>query len=450
MLKGIQMDDKFIDNHLRRCVKVLFPIVPLRVNIESVGLRKPQMFYMIVEKIDMQNLIQIRMTQVNDHSQMFISTIDNAGYEQIRVEQSLHVSFQGFIDHLIKILDSCKREELHLALVAENGRHSLQIFEKSSFKNLTHLFLSMDSASTESILFHINQSLQVLQEQANAYSSQIQQYQYEMSAKNDTIDKLKGEITSLNGKLIEQENRIFARNTEEVNRLHQTIKSLNECKDSEEKRLKAIISSLQEKIDQLTKDVYERTERMVQETKRFEAIREDNLRFRSQNSQLKEDLERLQANIASQQNRESRSESTVSELKRQMAEMQGQLKLIEKQRSELEVELEAEKNICHTKKHALQLTTDELAHASTVINNLNKENMKLKSKIDLRTEIAMRQEKLILEKEKQLKELSSTVSAIEQEHIRNRSSNEEYAETVKRIKETTDILEEKYRRSKYN
>uniref|UniRef100_A0A182NN34 SAS-6_N domain-containing protein n=1 Tax=Anopheles dirus TaxID=7168 RepID=A0A182NN34_9DIPT len=440
------MDSKFIDNHLRRCVKVLFPIVPLRVNIESVGIRKPQMFYMIVEKMDLQNLIQIRMTQLDDHSRMFISTIDNTGYEKIRAEQSLHVSFQGFIDHLIKILDSCKREELHLALVTDNSGHSLQIFEKSSFKNLTHLFLSLESASTETVLFHINQSLQILQEQANAYSSQVQQYQLDMNAKNDAIDKLKGEIMSLNGKIMEQENRIFNWNTEEVNRLNQAIKSLNECKDNEEKRLKAIISSMQENIDRLTKDIYDRTERMVQETKRFEAIREDNLKIRSQNSQLKDEFERLQANVSSQQNRESRSEMTVSELKRQMLEMQSKMKIIEKHRSELEAELEAEKNICHTKKHALQLTTDELANASTVINNLNKENMKLKSKIDLRTEIAMRQEKLLLEKEKQLKELGSTVAAIEQEHMRNRSTNEEHAEIVKRIKETTDIIEEKYRK----
>uniref|UniRef100_A0A182T6Z9 Uncharacterized protein n=1 Tax=Anopheles maculatus TaxID=74869 RepID=A0A182T6Z9_9DIPT len=162
---------------------------------------------------------------------------------------------------------------------------------------------------------------------------------------------------------------------------------------------------------------------------------------------MKDELERLQTSIASQQNRECRSETTVAELKRQLVDMQSKIKIAQKQRSELEAELEAEKNICHTKKHALQLTTDELANASAVINNLNKENVKLQSKIDLRTEIAMRQEKLLLEKEKQIVELGNTVAAIQQEHMKTRSSNEEFAETVKRIKETTDLIEEKYRKN---
>ncbi|XP_053659285.1 spindle assembly abnormal protein 6 homolog [Anopheles marshallii] len=446
MHKASQVDNKFIDNHLRRCAKVLFPAVPLRVNIDSVGIRKPQMFYTIVEQIDLQNLIQIRMTQVNDHSRMFVSTIDTAAYEQIRTEQSLHVTFQGFVDHLIKILDSCKREELHLALDTENNCHMLQIFEKSSFKNLTHLLLAMKNAPTDTVLFHINQSLQMLQEQTSAYTSQVQKYQIEMSSKDDAIGKLQAEITSLNGKLREQENMIFNRNSEEVTRLHQTIKHLTENKDAEEKRLKSILHSMQEKIDQLTQETYDRTERMVQETKRFEIIREDNIKLRSQNAQIKEELERIQANVSSQQSRESRSEITIAELRRQVGELQSKLKISQKQRSELEAELEAEKNICHTKKHALQLTTDELANASSVINNLNKENVKLQSKIDLRTEIAMRQEKMLLEKEKQIMELSNTVAAIQQEHEKNKSCNEEYAETIRRIKETTDLIEEKYRK----
>uniref|UniRef100_A0A182MPJ2 Uncharacterized protein n=1 Tax=Anopheles culicifacies TaxID=139723 RepID=A0A182MPJ2_9DIPT len=175
-------------------------------------------------------------------------------------------------------------------------------------------------------------------------------------------------------------------------------------------------------------------------------LREENTKLRGRNEQIKEELERLQANVSSQQSRESRSENAVADLKRQLGELHSKLKIAQKQRSELEAELEAEKNICHTKKHALQLTTDELANASAVINNLNKENVKLQSKVDLRTEIAMRQEKMLLEKEKQIMELSNTVAAIEQEHVKNKSSNEEHAETVRRIKETTDIIEEKYRK----
>lgn len=124
------------------------------------------------------------------------------------------------------------------------------------------------------------------------------------------------------------------------------------------------------------------------------------------------------------------------------------MKISEKQKSELEAELEAERNICQTKKNALQLTTDEIANANVMMSNMSKEIMKLKSKIELRTEIAMRQEKLIQEKEREYSELQETVKQIQQEHVKNRATAEEYAQTVRRIKETSDAIEEKYRKSK--
>lgn len=82
------------------------------------------------------------------------------------------------------------------------------------------------------------------------------------------------------------------------------------------------------------------------------------------------------------------------------------------------------------------------------MSNMSKEIMKLKSKIELRTEIAMRQEKLIQEKEREYSELQETVKQIQQEHVKNRATAEEYAQTVRRIKETSDAIEEKYRKSK--
>lgn len=47
-----------------------------------------------------------------DPTKMFISTIDNYLYDQIKVQQTLHVSFQDFIQHLTKILESCVKNEL--------------------------------------------------------------------------------------------------------------------------------------------------------------------------------------------------------------------------------------------------------------------------------------------------------------------------------------------------
>ncbi|XP_065084128.1 spindle assembly abnormal protein 6 homolog [Ochlerotatus camptorhynchus] len=440
------MDSYFIDPQRRRAVKVLFPNHPLSVNSECYGLRNQLKYNVVVEKMDLVNLIQIRLTECNDQSKLFIATIDNNIYERIRVEQSLHVTFQGFIDHLTKILDNCKKEELHMSLVKDDSVQLLQFYEKSSFKNLTHLFLQIEPASTETILFHINQSLLSFQDQAANYACQVQKYQLELNGRDESIHRLQGEIRVLNNKLVEQENMIFSRNTEETNRLQQTIKHINESKDLEEKRLKTVISSMQEKIDQQNKEILFNADKMMQEAKRYEALREENIKLKSHNSHLREEMDRYKTELHSYQSRDGRNESTIVDLRRQLIELQSKLKISEKQKSELEAELEAERNICQTKKNALQLTTDDIANSNVMISNLNKEILKLKSKIELRTEIAMKQEKLIQEKERENNELQVIVKQIQQEHTKNRTASEEYAQAVRRIKETSDAIEEKYRK----
>lgn len=425
---------------------MICPSYTLPVSVENYGLRSQLKYNVVVEKMDLQNLIQIRLTECNDQSKMFMSTIDNNNYEQIRAEQSLHVTFQGFIDHLTKILECCKKEELHMSLVKDDNVHLLQFYEKSSFKNLTHLFLQIQPATTETILFHINLSLQSLQDQVAGYVSQHQKYQQELNARDETIHRQQGEIRTLHAKLLEQENMIFSRNTEEINRLQQTIKHINESKELEEKRLKTMISGMQEKIDHQNKELMASTEKIMQEVKRYEAAREDSMKLKSHNNHLRDEADRYKSELQSYQSRDGRHESAIVDLRRQMIEVQSKLKIAEKQKSELEAELEAERNICQTKRNALQMTTDEIANANVVVNGLNKEVMRLKSKVELRTEIAMRQEKMIQEKEKAHNELQETVKLIQQEHIKNRAASEEYAQAVRRIKETSDAIEEKYRK----
>lgn len=172
------------------------------------------------------------------------------------------------------------------------------------------------------------------------------------------------------------------------------------------------------------------------------------MKLKSHNNQLREEADRYKSDLQAYQSRDGRHESAIVDLRRQLIDLQSKLKIAEKQKSELEAELEAERNICQTKKNALQLTADEISNANVMIANLNKEVMKLKSKVELRTEIAMRQEKLIQDKEKEYNELQGTVRQIQQEHIKNRAASEEYAQTVRRIKETSDAIEEKYRKSK--
>lgn len=65
-------------------------------------------------------------------------------------------------------------------------------------------------------------------------------------------------------------------------------------------------------------------------------------------------------------------------------------------------ELEAEKKITQTKRHALEMTTEEISKANEIIMKQSQELMKLKKTISWRTEVALQQEKAIKEKDLQL------------------------------------------------
>ncbi|XP_055541179.1 tropomyosin-2 isoform X2 [Wyeomyia smithii] len=288
--------------------------------------------------------------------------------------------------------------------------------------------------------------LQNLIDQTADYACRVQQYQLELASRDDTINRLQNDVRSLNTKLQDQENLIFNRNTEELNRLQQTIKHMNDAKEIEEKRLKAMLSAMQEKIDQQNREILVVNERLLQDTKLCESLREENNKLKSHTAQARNEIDRLKAELHSCQNRDGRNEAVIMDLRKQMIELQSKYKINEKQKSELEAELEAEKKICQTKKNALLLTTDELSNANIIISNLNKEIIRLKNKVELRTEIAMRQEKLIQDKEKDYIELQDTVKKIQQEHLKNRVLSEDYAQNVRTIKETSEAIEEKYRK----
>lgn len=112
-------------------------------------------------------------------------------------------------------------------------------------------------------------------------------------------------------------------------------------------------------------------------------------------------------------------------------------------------ELEAEKNICHTKRNALQIATDEIAKANQIILKQSKDISALKKTIDWRTEIALRQEKALNGKENKNQELNKIMEDIMEEHQQNCNKNLNFSQTLTQLRESTDEIEEKYSRSKF-
>lgn len=152
---------------------------------------------------------------MTDQTRMLISTIDNQLFEQIKCEQSLNVTFEGFVEHFTKILDACKRSELHLRLVRDTQSPAqLQFYEKRSFRNLIHLCVPIEDPPVKFVLYYINMALTSVQHQFNMAGQQSHRLQKDIEFRDAQISELRNEVIALTGRISDQENMVFNRNSE--------------------------------------------------------------------------------------------------------------------------------------------------------------------------------------------------------------------------------------------
>lgn len=139
-------------------------------------------------------------------------------------------------------------------MLSTGDRYILQFYEKRSFRNLIHLFLPMKEASIETILFHTNASFNSLQEKLFSVVNQKASLENEITSRDNHIAQMNNEIRRLNEMIADQEKLVFNRNCEEVNTLQQTIKHLQDAKETDEKKFKILLAQQQEQQDMLRKD----------------------------------------------------------------------------------------------------------------------------------------------------------------------------------------------------
>lgn len=121
-------------------------------------------------------------------------------------------------------------------------------------------------------------------------------------------------------------------------------------------------------------------------------------------STLKEQNEKLQSEISNIKNLERKHDMHLQDLRKELADSREKLRKMDKTKAELIAELEAEKNISHTKRQALEICTEEISKANQIIVKQSQELIKLKKTNELRTEVALQQEQSIRIKDANIKE----------------------------------------------
>lgn len=197
-------EDHFANINYSKNIECILPTSELMVNFRTNGLKTQKSCLIYAEKLDFKGLIvswqrkiqnikkfniiynflkQLRLTEKCDQRKMYITTVDSTSFQELKQDQSLHVTFAGFIENLIHILQDCQAGKLEICLVQmqQDGRDirlsdsamsaagqmncnfQLQFVEMRPFKNLIHLCLPCRLAPLNVVLFYMNNILDVLQ-----------------------------------------------------------------------------------------------------------------------------------------------------------------------------------------------------------------------------------------------------------------------------------------------
>ncbi|XP_073819075.1 spindle assembly abnormal protein 6 homolog isoform X2 [Musca autumnalis] len=417
--------DCFVNVNNSKNIECVIPTEEVMVTFRGDSQQK-RLCYVFAEKIDFKELIQLRLTEKGDQRKMYISTVDSNSFQELKQDQSLHVSFTGFVENVVHLLKECHAGKLELNLLGPQKEKriinisddtmddfQIQFVEKRSFKNLVHLSLPCRRAPLNVVLFYMNNILEaiqklLLQEQGN------QQLQNELLTRNQKIEIMEEECKKLRENIFETARNTNQKHAEEIHQLQEKLRTCSELRQQDNEKSRNALLSLQKQMDKIVLEKQSIQNERLQDQKRTDMLNDDLNEMRAKYTNIKELNEKLQQETSSLKNSERKHEMHLQDYKKEINDLKESLKKYEKSKAELMAELEAEKKISHTKRQALEIATEEISKANQIILKQSQELNKLKKAINWRTEVALQQEQAITAKNVQIKEKDDQIAFLKQ------------------------------------
>ncbi|XP_017967648.1 spindle assembly abnormal protein 6 homolog [Drosophila navojoa] len=437
------MDNKKNVVHIMPTVEML---VTFTADRDLMRAKKACLLY--AEKVDFKELIQLRLAEKCDQRRMYITTVDSASFQELKQDQSLNVTFAGFMENVVRMLKDCQAGKLELCLssreaIADQQTHDylLQFVEIRSFKNLVHLCLPCRSAPLNTVLFYINAALDATHKKLFLVEQSTQQLQMELNAQNAHIDQLNSDNAKLRETLAENTRQLTEKHSAELKEMQLSLEKLNEQRSNELERNRRSIAGLQAQLERITLEKAELKAMHEQGEKRNQSLNEELSCCKSRISTLKEQQEKLHTELTAAKKQERKLEYKIEDLKQHTLELQENIQKGKKEKANIAAELEAEKKILHTKRQALEMASDEIAKANQIILKQSQELLTQKKTITWRTEVALQQEKAIKEKEKLL---SMQEEELQQARLTIQQLREEIPQQLESMRHFAKGLEDKY------
>ncbi|KAH8408022.1 hypothetical protein KR222_011114 [Zaprionus bogoriensis] len=413
-------------------------------------MRSKKACLLYAEKIDFKELIQLRLAEKCDQRRMYITTVDSASFHELKQDQSLNVTFAGFMENVVHMLKDCQAGKLELCLTArespaaagsESHDFHLQFVEIRAFKNLVHLCLPCRSAPLHTVLFYINCMLDAAHKKAYVLEQNMQQLQMELNSQAAHVEQLATDNGKLREVLAENARHLGEKHALELQQLQEQLQKLNEQRSTELERSRRSISGLQAQLDRAALDKADLKTAQEQTEQRCQSLSEELSCCKSRISTLKEQNEKLHTELTGAKKQERKLEYKIEDLKQHTLELQEHIQKGNKEKANVAAELEAEKKILHTKRQALEMASEEIAKANQIILKQSQELLNQKKTIAWRTEVALQQEKAITEKERLL---SVREEELQHAHQTIQQLREEIPQQLQSMRHFAKELELKY------
>ncbi|XP_006622590.1 spindle assembly abnormal protein 6 homolog [Apis dorsata] len=389
---------------------------------------------------------------------LFITEDD---FKILKSQQGLLVDFDNFATQLIYLLEQCipstnvsKTPPKFLLLLAEeSGEWIFKLVETNNFKHLCHLSLNISPASDSDLKTHMAMKIKQLKEnilQQNRDTLTLETRLNDLSNKVETKTK---ELEQLEQKYMAEKNQIQIFSSEQISlEKDRFAKAQLEWQCQNEKEKLEVERKHTEIIKQLHTELAELRTQNVTYKDKLSLLEATNIEQFKQLQTLEKELNVTQRdlNLLKKQNSKldtdyHEKDKSVNSLKTKVAVLEQELKdksiLINKhtemlktakeQKQYLEDLLTEKEGQLQRKQNSLRNLSDELVKANEILTKLQNELASTKSKLKLRTSIALEQERLLDTKQKEVGQLENKMENLIKEIEDAKTEIENLKEQVK-------------------
>ncbi|KAK1137451.1 hypothetical protein K0M31_001961 [Melipona bicolor] len=406
---------------------------------------------------------------------LFITEED---FKILKSQQGLLVDFDNFATQLIYLLEQCQIPSGNLSksppkflllLAEEGGEWILKLVETNNFKHLCHLSLNISPASDSDLKTHMAMKIKQLKENILQQNRDALALETRLSDLLNKVETKTAELDQLEQKYMTEKSQMQIFSSEQINlEKDRFAKAQLEWQCQNEKQKIEIERRHTEIIKQLHTELAElRTQNLTYKDK-LSLLEATNMEQFKQLQNLEKELNVTQRdlNLLKKQNSKldtdyHEKDKSVNSLKTKVAVLEQELKdkgvlitkhtemlkTVKEQKQHLEDLLTEKESQLQRKQNSLRNVSDDLVKAHDILTKLQNELASTKSKLKLRTSIALEQERLLDTKQKEVGQLEVKMENLMKEA---KDANTEIENLKEQLKTQQSQLEEKEKIIKNN